>query len=204
MPIEAVIFDLGRVLVDIDFTRGLLRLLAASGAESAEEYVARLSRDRLFTDYCAGKLTPEEFHREFCRKTGLSLSFDEFARRWCDIFAPMPGMEELLAEVARSYRVGILSDTDPLHWEFLRREYPFLQQVEKPTLSFETGFVKPAPEAFLLATERVGAKPEECFFTDDKSENVQAAQAVGMTARTFTSAADLRETLRRLRQRPAR
>jgi len=128
-------------------------------------------------------------------KAGLNLEFDEFARLWCDIFYPQPGMAELLTEVAAVRPVGLLSDTDPLHWEYLRREYAWLALIPRPTLSYEIRAVKPAAETYLAAAANVGVEPESCFFVDDLPQNVAGAEAAGLTAWRFTDAVALREQL---------
>ncbi len=199
MPaLRAVIFDLGRVLVGVDVSRGLLRRLTSAQREDADAVMNRLVQERLFSDYCAGRLTPEAFHQAVIAKTGLELEFAEFAALWCDIFHPQPGMAELLAEVAAARPVGLLSDTDPLHWNYLRQTYPWLNLVPRPTLSYEIGAVKPTSEAYLAASASVATPPEACFFVDDLPRNVAGAQAVGMTAWRFTDATALRAELVRL------
>lgn len=193
--LRAVIFDLGRVLVDIDFDSGLYRQMADQFDMTPEAMFAQFCKDELFQNYCRGELSPSEFHQRFTEWNGLAISFDEFALAWCDIFLPMPGMLELMTELQQRRTVSILSDTDPLHWNYITSRWPVLTTVEYPTLSFEVGFTKPAPQIFLAAASRIGMKPEECFFTDDLTRNVQGAQAAGMTAVQFTGEADLRQAL---------
>ena len=107
MPaIQAVIFDLGRVLVDIDLSRGLFRRLTQTRNEPPDAVLARLSGDDLFRRYCAGDLTPAAFHAEVNARLGMTLSFEEFASVWCDIFLPMAGMEALFAEIEARVRAA--------------------------------------------------------------------------------------------------
>ena len=196
MPgIQAVIFDLGRVLVDIDMSRGLFARLAGSAGEGDRAVIERLRRDRLMIDVMCGRITPEELHRGIRRRTGLAMGFGEFTRLWCDIFEPMPDMEDLFREVAARVRIGLLSDTDPLHWSHLCRHFPMLMEVERPTLSYEVGALKPAPAAYRAAAGNVGVPPEACFFTDDLAENVEGARRAGMDAELFRGANDLRRQL---------
>ncbi len=193
--IEAVLFDLGRVLVAIDLSRGLFARLAATTDQTPDAVVAQLRRHGLFVRYCRGELTPPAFHEAVCDETGLDLAYDEFVRLWCEPFSLMPGMEDLMREVAARMPVGILSDTDPLHWEHLRARFPFLAELARPTLSYELGQMKPAPEVYRIAARRLGAAPGACFFTDDLAANVDGARAVGMAAEVFRSADELRSQL---------
>lgn len=70
------------------------------------------------------------------------------------------------------------------------------REVDVVCNSWEVGVAKPHPQAFLLAAERMGVSPLECFFTDDRRENAEAAAAVGMTAHHFTDVDGLRRALR--------
>ncbi|MBN2712893.1 MAG: HAD family phosphatase [Planctomycetes bacterium] len=193
--IKAVIFDLGRVLVDIDFDRGLFRKLTGALQGEPSEVLRRLTDDRLFTDYNCGRIDPHEFHKLACEKIGLAMPFDEFRECWCDIFLMGCGMARMLELCAESVKVGILSDTDPMHWSHICKKFPAVANVKYPTLSFKTGATKPARECYLAAAEKVGCLPEECFFTDDLAANIDGAIAAGMDAVIFENADKLEQDL---------
>ena len=191
--VRAVIFDLGRVLVDLDVQGGLW-------AEVAGVCSHRVAGRELLEDlqwrWCTGRLTPEAFHAEVCALHDLRIDRDEFFRRWCEGFSPMPAMEPLLREVAARVPVGLLSDTDCVHWPYLRGRFPFLSLFARPTLSFEVGHMKPAPEIYRAAAANVGVEPAGCFFVDDLPRNVAGARAAGMDAAQFRGPDALREDLR--------
>jgi glucose-1-phosphatase len=198
-PVQAVIFDLGRVLVGLDFSRGLPGRLAGGSGPVTDAALQRALSDPLFADFSTGRIPPEEFHRRMEARFRLGLGFEEFRRQWCDIFLPSPGMEALVRELAgRRVPLGLLSDTDPLHWAFELAENPWLGLIPRPTLSFEIGLLKPAPEGYRLAARNAGAPVEACLFVDDLERNVEGARAVGMQALRFTGVDPLRETLREL------
>jgi FMN phosphatase YigB (HAD superfamily) len=187
--ISAVIFDLGRVLVNWDITESIWDLIRE------EVGPRRRAWERLYAELATGRLSPEEFYRKLKERVNLRGGFDQFITDWCEIFFPMDGMEDLFHEVEKCAAVGLLSDTDPIHWEYLLPRYPFLKRIKKPTLSYEIGWMKPAPQAYLAAARDVGFPPGACFFTDDKPENVEGARGVGMDAVLFTGARDLRNQL---------
>jgi putative hydrolase of the HAD superfamily len=194
-PVQAVIFDLGGVLVTVDFDQLWSHITGCTGHAIPPE---RLVADDLVRRYCTGRLTPRELHREIGARTGWSPPWDEFVTRWCGIFGVMPGMPELLAEVAARVPVGLLSDTDPLHWAHQIRHYPHVAAIPNPTLSFRIGVMKPDPEAFRLAAANVGRPMDACLFVDDLQRNVDGARQVGMTAVRFRGAEALRDELARL------
>jgi FMN phosphatase YigB (HAD superfamily) len=193
--IEAVIFDLGRVLVGWDISEGLwAELREVFGPPGARE-PGGAGWEKLYDGYSRGKVPPRDFHREFCRLSGFDLDWETFVARWCDIFYTMDGMERLLADVRERVAVGLLSDTDPLHWAFVLEHYPWLRQIGKPALSFETGARKPEREAYLAAAGNLGRAPGACFFIDDLEANVLGAREAGMDAVQYVDEGELRRTL---------
>ncbi len=195
--ITAVIFDLGRVLVDLH-TEGVAfsQLMRGMGIEPERAFEQFWLRPEAI-GHSTGTVSSRDFHRRAEEEFGLGLDFDRFARCWCDIFRPGPGMEALFGEVAARRRVGILSDTDPLHWEAIRSMLPCLAAVARPTLSFEVGHLKPHPAMFRAAAENVGVPPGECLFIDDLAANVDGARSCGMRAVRFAGAEALRRDLER-------
>lgn len=191
-PVRAVIFDLGNVLVGVDFPRLWERLSGVAEPGAGPE---RVTRDELMVRWCTGLVPPERFHREVCARAGVRMDYPGFVRWWCDVFRPMPEMEPLLREVAAAVPVGLLSDTDPLHWADQLAAHPHLGLVPRPTLSFRIGLMKPDPGCYRAASEDVGVPPWACLFVDDLERNVDGARAAGMQAVRFTGAADLRRHL---------
>ena len=192
---RAVIFDLGRVLIEVDFTRGLFRYRNPSGQKSDQEVLEELFSDPVFVDFNTGKITPEETYQLVREKYGLPIDYEVFVREWSNIFAPMDGMEALLTEVARKFPVGLLSDIDPLHWAYCRKNFTFLSIFTRPALSFEIGALKPAEICYLTAARNIGMAPEACLFIDDREVNVSGAIKAGMEAIRFTGTDALRRQL---------
>jgi putative hydrolase of the HAD superfamily len=192
-PVGAVIFDLGRVLVDVDFSRGLFPLLVDPRGPTHPGQ--QLARQELFCDFGTGHIDPAEFHRRLCRMFDLDLEYPEFVRRWCDVFSEVPGMAQLLARIPARVPVGLLSDTDPLHWAYCRSHFSYLSRISEPTLSFEVGALKPDPRCYREAVRRTGMAASQCLFVDDLPANVDGARACGLQALVFTGAADLERQL---------
>ncbi len=192
---KAVIFDLGRVLIEVDFTRGLFQYRNPSGRKSDQEVLEELFSDPIFVDFNTGKISPEETYKLIKEKYSLPIDYKVFVREWSNIFAPMDGMEALLKEVAENFPVGLLSDIDPLHWAYCRKNYTFLNIFTRPALSFEIGALKPAKICYLTAARNVGIKPEACLFIDDREVNVRGAINAGMQAIRFTGTDALRREL---------
>ena len=193
--ITAVIFDLGRVLVDIDLSAVTDIFSGLTGKDPGSIAQGMLS-DPLMVEYNSGRIGPETFHRQLCDKYDLSVDYPRFKKLWCGIFKPMNGMEELVKATGERFTLGLLSDTDPLHWNFLLSEYPFLEMFSEPALSFEIGCMKPAAEIYLKAAENVSAEPARCLYIDDLQRNVDGAKDAGMDAIQFTGIDALKEQLK--------
>jgi putative hydrolase of the HAD superfamily len=197
-PIQAVIFDLGRVLVNVDVERLMEFFCKEAGRRDAFRMLPRIMADPLMAQYSTGQIDSRRFHRVLCGQYGLTLSFDEFALRWCDIFSPMEGMEDIVAALSQKVKLGLLSDTDPLHWEHIKSHYPMMRYFPRPTLSFQVGVTKPNPSIYVEAAKHAGVTPVECFFVDDLADNVRGARAAGMTAIQFQGVGRLCEELTKI------
>lgn len=184
--IKAIIFDLGKVLVDVNFNKGIFGLFT-NHASNTPQAIHQLYQQALFRDYNCGRISGAEFYEAVNKKFKLGLKYPEFVDKWCAVFEPMPGMEELVKQVARNYKVGLLSDTDPLHWHYCLDNFPVLKIFSKPALSYEIGQLKPAAKCYLSAVRNIGLEPAQCLFIDDRQQNVLGAQKNGMKALLFTS-----------------
>lgn len=197
--VKAVIFDLGRVLVRIDPSgEKFVRLMESMGilpAETFEKFFYAAEVRQLMT----GGIDPREFYHLALERFGLTISFEEFVEGWCDLFHPVPAMREIFRETAMRYRVGLLSDTDPMHWSRILELMPWLGDIDRPTLSFEVGYLKPHPKMYAAAAANCGCEMGECLFIDDRLENVDGARYSGMPALQFISAEKLRGDLRKLK-----
>jgi putative hydrolase of the HAD superfamily len=193
--IEAVIFDLGRVIVDVDVHRPAGFVFSQMSQADVERLIMAVMGDELMMRFNTGRVGTQEFYDGLTERFGLAPGFEEFKDLWCGVFSPIAGMEELIRQLNGAYRLGLLSDTDPLHWAYLHSKYPVLNLFERPTLSFEVGAVKPDPAIFLAAAKNVDTPVERCLYIDDLAANVQGAVAVGMTGIVFGGAGALREEL---------
>lgn len=196
--IKAVIFDLGRVLVDVDLTRGIFRHFEKLRRSGDLILMENLFSEQTFLTYLRGKISPQQFHRVLADRFELPIDYPTFEREWCDVFQPMDGMDQLFEKVRQNYKVGLLSDIGPLHWRHLRTVLPILKLIPRPVLSFETGFIKPEPACYETAAESVQEAVTDCLFIDDRPVNVQGARELGMQALQFHSPDQLRTDLNRL------
>ncbi|HEY3841524.1 MAG TPA: HAD family phosphatase [Bryobacteraceae bacterium] len=195
MPIQAVIFDLGKVLVGFDFQRGYDRIQRLCGYP-VEEVRRRIGHTGYVTQLESGQMESREFVRKLGEALGTDFEYGEFCEIWSSIFLPgtlVP--ESMVVGLKKRYPLVLLSNTNGIHFEMLEREYPILRHFEKRALSHLVGASKPSPLIYEKAVELAGCRPQECFFTDDIPEYVEGARKAGIDAVQFVSAAQLEQEL---------
>jgi len=188
-----IIFDLGGVLVSVDFMHACTRLEAAGAAPAAVIRDAILGgAEKIGFD--TGHLSPQEFAARFCATIGLRLPYSEFAEIWCDIFAEKREVTGLLDEIGKHADLVLLSNTDVLHLDYVRSRYGFLGKFGRLVLSYEVGYAKPARQIFERALG-LAAPGTPMIYFDDVPEFVSAARACGLPGEQFVDAAKLRRDL---------
>lgn len=194
--IKAILLDLGDVIVQLDFPRAYAAAAALTGLD-VEEIRERISRANLSEPYEKGRISSREFYRRFSAALGLRVSFRRFCDLWGDMFGPDPLLDRsFLAGLGARHRLLVVSNTNELHFEWIRRHFPLLEEFDDYVLSYQVGSMKPEPGMYLEAVRRAGCEAAECFFTDDKAENVAAAAQVGIEAVVFTNESTLQAELR--------
>jgi len=192
---KAVIFDLGKVLVQFDFQRGY-RALEGLCPYRAAEIPGRLAGSGLVPRFETGLVEPREFVEQLSRILRMEPDYDGFCRIWNSIFTEPIVPERMLEGLALRYRLVLLSNTNALHFEAMRRNYPFLRHFHELVLSYEVRAMKPDPAIFHEAVRRAGCLPGECFYTDDIAAYVAAARGLGIDAVQFESVEQLERELR--------
>lgn len=193
--IQTVIFDLGGVIVPLDFGAGYQRLEQVCPFR-ADEIPDRIRASGLVQRFETGRIEPETFYRELSGLLRIEVDYAEFRQLWCAIFPPhalFPA--EWIETVRRQKRVVLLSNTNAIHFEIIRERYPHLAHFDDFVLSYEAGVMKPEAEIYRRAIEAAGCAPGECFFTDDVMPYVSGAREAGIDAEQFLGAEKLRADL---------
>jgi putative hydrolase of the HAD superfamily len=197
LALRAVIFDYGMVL---------------SGppdpvAHAELERITDLPAEKLDPLYWAdrhafdeGKLTGEAYWRDILRKAGLTLPPSAIAelnhwdgRMWLTL---NPAMLAWAGEVkTRGLLTAILSNVGDTTQQAMERELKWLTSFDVLVWSYQLRMAKPDPAIYRYALEKLGTRPEETLFIDDREVNVEAALALGMKALVFTTVEKLRADL---------
>lgn len=176
---EIVVFDLGKVLVDFDYSIAGRRIAAASN-RSAAAVQTFLDHSPLLVRYETGLITRQEFFAEVQEYSGFRGGVAEFGEFFADIFSEMPEMTALHAELrAAGIPTYILSNTNDLAVEHIRRAFPFFNNFDGYILSFEVRSMKPAARIYEELEKLAGKRGGEILYLDDRQENIDAAIARG-------------------------
>ena len=190
-PPRAVIFDVGRVIILVDLSRSMGSLGKRDGLTHLE-VLRELETDPRWPDWQEGRMTPRDWHAHLAKKLQFPYSFDEFCAIWNGVLAPGQILPDSLFErLGRTCRLGLLSNTDPIHVAHFEANYSFVRYFPSRVYSCRVGSSKPSPAIYHRALREVEATPEETLFIDDMLENVHAAAGLGIHAFHFASAEEL-------------
>ncbi len=196
-PPAIVVFDLGKVLVDFDYSIAGRRL-AARSSMSATEVQKYLDHSPLLFRYETGLMTRQEFYEAVRMHTGFKGDLTEFGSFFADIFTEMPEMTALHAAIRRKgIPTYIFSNTNDLAVEHVRRAFPFFANFDGYILSHEVGAMKPAAKIYAALENLSGKRGPEILYIDDRQENIDAGAARGWQVILQTDPATSRATIER-------
>lgn len=188
----AIVFDLGKVLLDFDYAVAVRRLLAQSTC-SASELLALINQSPLLLQYECGTLTTAAFYEKVREVSGYGGSFEAFMEMFGDIFTPIPEMVQLHADlVARGYPVFIFSNTNEMAVRYIRKKFSFFSRFDGYVFSYEHASMKPEASLYEVVEKLSGRRGGELIYLDDRAENIEAGRARGWRAFLHESPAGTR------------
>jgi putative hydrolase of the HAD superfamily len=199
-PLRAIVFDIGRVIVGVNYDRAIRTLSwnRATG-RSGKEIWELISSDPRMRELQDGRFTSRQWHEHLNQRIGLQITFEEFIAAWESALDPKPLIpEELFADLAARHRMLLLSNTDPIHVAQMEKNFSFIKFFPTRIYSCAIGLSKPDPAIYRRAIESAGASPGEILYIDDVAEYVEAGKRAGLRTIHFRDADSLREDLYRL------
>jgi len=193
---RAILLDLGKVLIDFDFSAGY-RALEELCPYPEAEIRRRIAATDLAARFETGLIEPRDFCAQLCALLELKVDYDPFCAIWNSIFSGVLLPESMIEGLSHRYRLVMVSNTNQIHFEMVRQRYPVLRHFHGKALSYQVKAMKPRPEIFLEAVRLAGCRAGECFYADDIPAYTEAARALGIDAVTFESAAQLSTEMRR-------
>ena len=196
---DALLFDLGRVVLDLDFGR-VLTVWAGHAGCAPSDLVERFVLDDDYHRHECGALDEAGFFDSLRCRLGVPLSDAQLLQGWNAVFVgEMPGIEPQLARAARQLPLYALSNTNPAHAAHFTTTYrSVLRHFRELYLSSQIGHRKPSAAAYQHVIASTGIAPSRLVFFDDLPENVQAAQSHGLIAIQVKDSTDVARTLDQL------
>jgi FMN phosphatase YigB (HAD superfamily) len=195
--VDALLFDIGRVVLDIDFNKTVACWAGHAGCEPTSLVGRITSRDEIYQRHEKGQISDAEFFGAVRALLGIGISDAQFLEGWNAIFAgEMPGIAPLLERAAKRLPLYAFSNTNGAHAEHFSASYAgVLGHFREIFLSSSIGLRKPDAEAYDHVVKAIGAPAERIVFFDDLAENIDGARAHGLRTVHVRSVADVAEAL---------
>lgn len=188
-PFKNLIFDIGNVIVDIDYTMPLKEFQKLSNIDFTE-IVSHSQLPSVFHQFEKGRISVTDFHRELKQFLRKEVTDQEILHAWNSILIHYPKQKfDLLNRLRSTYKVYALSNINETHVEAInaavREKFgakAFSDYFDAAYYSNEIGCRKPEAEIYEWVKQKENLIPEETFFVDDMPENVEAAKKAGWRA----------------------
>lgn len=183
MSPTAALFDIGNVLVHIDFQRGLSRLLPPACPNPRERLEGLLDKQ---DELEAGMMAANDFIAWASERLGFEGPPAEFLAAWNDIFEPIHAMWGITAFLkSQGLRLILFSNTNPMHAHWLLENYEVFDDFEGRVFSYEAGANKPDPAIYQHAIQKYDLNPAETLYLDDRAENIAQGEAMGLRCHQY-------------------
>lgn len=171
---EAVVFDLGKVLLDFDYRRLALNMKEHCSV-ALEELLGALNQSELLHRYETGLITSQAFFEEVKALSRFRHGYEIFEPLFADIFTPIPEMIELQQELQkRGVPTYIFSNTNEIAVKHIRRAYPFFANFSGYIFSYEHRSMKPEARIYETVEKMTGRTGKALLYIDDRPENIEA------------------------------
>jgi len=185
--VKNIIFDLGGVILNLDFKKTELAF-AALGIGNFNEYYTLQTVTPIFEKLEIGEITPETFYDEFRKLVRLPLTDEQISTAWNALLIDFPPERiNWLKEIKNRYNIYLLSNTNEIHYNSFSKT--FKEQINSGSLdelfiktyySHQMGLRKPSKEIFEAILREEGLDMTETVFIDDSEANIEAAKSVGL------------------------
>lgn len=192
--IKAIIFDLGNVLVKIEY-KFFLKNTKLDGIYTESEIYEILAEPAIL--YEKGIISSREFYQRAVKILSLKMDYEKFYFAWCSVISDViDGMELVLNNLAKIYPLYLLSNTNEVHFDYVRNNFNILNYFNENFLSYKIGSIKPEKEIYEYVLKRVKLQPHEIFYIDDKLQNVLTAKELGIHSYQFVDSKKLNDLLK--------
>ena len=182
---KAIIFDLGGVILNIDYLL-TINEFEKLGIENASDFYSKKMQNPIFDKIEVGEINSKEF-MEALKKKCNNTSLEQVENAWNAMLSDLPQNRlTLIKKLRDKYKIFLLSNTNEIHMQAFQNKIgektwvEFSALFDKIYLSFEIGFRKPAESAFKIILKENNLKPNEVLFIDDSPQHIETAERLGM------------------------
>lgn len=196
---DALLFDLGQVVIEIDFDLAFARWAEYAG-QPIDTVKSKFTSDSIYERHERGEIDASAYFASLRNSLGIDISDPQFVEGWNSIYVrEIPGIAELLRRAKEKLPLYAFTNTNFTRQQAWSQMYAeVLSQFETVFVSSELGKRKPEPEGFQAISEAIGVPLPRIVLFDDLLENVEGARAVGMQAVQVTSLADITSSLQEI------
>ncbi len=189
-PIRNIMFDLGVVLVHLEYEPAREKCLALcdpARVTGSADFLRLLGRSPIVDAYERGEISARAFFDHFVAHTGFTADFDTFTDIWRSIFRENTPMIAFGRELAERYPIYFMTNASDLHVPWIFTRYPSLNFFKDVACSCYVRAAKPDPLYYTRALDQFGAAAHESLFIDDRPENVESARKLGFRCVLYES-----------------
>ena len=182
---KAIIFDLGAVILNIDYQKtidGFTKL----GIKKAATLYSKKVQNNLFNEIETGKISRQKFLTELRKQTD-NANIKLIEQAWNSMLLDLPEERlELIKKLKSNYEIYLLSNTNTIHIEAFKKKLgnvkwlSFCNLFDKMYLSHDLGLRKPDVKIFKYILKEQKLKAEEVFFIDDSPQHISSAKKLGI------------------------
>lgn len=195
--IEAIIFDLGGVLINLNYQTTIDQFVDL-GIDDFESLYSQAEQGNLFNDYETGKISSQRFVNGLLDFLPTGTSPNQVVSAWNAMIFDVPNSSiELLDKLSSKYKLFMLSNTNDIHIERVLKEWKKVTNrapesyFEKIYLSQEIGMRKPHPETFQFVCDEQELDVSKTLFIDDSTQHIEGAKKIGLNVHHLTDITSL-------------
>ncbi|MFH1751824.1 MAG: HAD family phosphatase [archaeon] len=191
--IKTIIFDLAEVY--LKGTAGLKDYFKDKLLFKASDLKGKV-KDIEFNLFMEGKITEDEFWKKIIQRNNLNITIEELKKVVREEFDEIEGTREIIEKLkSKGFKLGLLSDHSREWVDYCNKKFDYHKLFHSTLYSFEAECLKTDKRIFELILEKLGEKPEDCLFIDDKKENIDIAKSIGLKTIQFKDAEQLKKEL---------
>lgn len=195
--IKAIIFDFGNVIGYFTNEKLIERIAKLTGKTKEEIKNIIYKESDVTKRFESGEISGQQFYEELSQICGINVPYQELKIIYSkDKFTIVEETQGLIEKLRKNYKIGLLSNTSEWDYDYILKDAPIVKTFDTITTSFGAKAMKPKKEIFEDALNKLNLNPNDCVFTDDILEYVEAAKNLGFVSFQFTTAKKFEEDLR--------